>query len=126
VEETNKGFSVNGELPEKIRHWPAKRRAALVLSIVKGETTAVGAARKHDPTVAEIESWKDTLLLAAENARRSRPKDEVALHEEQVKTRERKAGQLAMELDPAREALKLQPFPETTSLVGREVRWRQH
>ena len=113
---TDKGNGVNlGELPEDIQRWTAKRRAALVLSIVKGETTVVEAARKHDLTVAEIESWKDTFLLAAENALRSRPKDEEALHQEQVKKLERKVGQLVMELDIAREALKLHPFPETTS-----------
>jgi transposase-like protein len=115
VEETTKGNGVNGELPEDMQRWTAKRRAALVLSIVKGETTAVEAARKHDLTVAEIESWKDTFLLAAENALRSRPKDEEALHQEQVKKLERKVGQLVMELDIAREALKLHPFSETTS-----------
>jgi transposase-like protein len=115
VEEKDKGNGVNGELPEDIQRWTAKRRAALVLSIVKGETTAVEAARKHDLTVAEIESWKGTFLLAAENALRSRPKDEEALHQEQVKKLERKVGQLVMELDIAREALKLHPFPETTS-----------
>ena len=115
MEEINQGNGVNGELPEDIQRWTAKRRAALVLAIVKGETTAVEAARKHDLTVAEIESWKDTFLLAAENALRSRPKDEEALHQEQVKKLERKVGQLVMELDIAREALKLHPFPETTS-----------
>lgn len=104
-----------GELPEEIQRWTAKRRAALVLSILKGETTAVEAARKHDLTVADIESWRDTFLLAAENALRSRPKDEEALHQEQVKKLERKVGQLIMELDIAREAMKLHPFPEPTS-----------
>lgn len=104
-----------GELPEDIQRWTAKRRAALVFSILKGETTAVEAARKHDLTVADIESWRDTFLLAAENALRSRPKDEEALHQEQVKKLERKVGQLIMELDIAREAMKLHPFPEPTS-----------
>jgi len=115
VEETNKGNGINGELPDEIQRWTAKRRAALVLSIMKGETTAVEAARKHDLTVAEIEGWRDTFLLAAENALRSRPKDEEALHQEQVRKLERKVGQLVMELDIAREALKLHPFSETTS-----------
>jgi transposase-like protein len=104
-----------GALPEDVQRWTAKRRAALVVSILKGETTAVEAARKHDLTVADIESWRDTFLLAAENALRSRPKDEEALHQEQVKKLERKVGQLVMELDIAREALKLHPFPEPTS-----------
>ena len=76
--ESDNANGVTGELPEDIQWWTAKRRAALVLSIVKGETTVVEAARKHDLTVTEIERWKDTFLLAAENALRSRPKDEAA------------------------------------------------
>lgn len=104
-----------GELPEDIQRWTAKRRAALVMSILRGETTTVEAARKHGLTVADVEHWKDTFLLAAENALRSRPKDEEALREEQIKKLERKVGQLVMELDIAREAMKLRPFPEPTS-----------
>ena len=104
-----------GELPEDIQRWTAKRRAALVMSILRGETTTVEAARKQGLTVADVEHWKDTFLLAAENALRSRPKDEEALREEQIKKLERKVGQLVMELDIAREAMKLRPFPEPTS-----------
>ena len=37
-------------LPEDIQRWTAKRRAALVMSILRGETTVVEAARKHDLT----------------------------------------------------------------------------
>jgi transposase-like protein len=64
MDETDKGNGVTGELPDDIQRWTAKRRAALVLSILKGETTAVEAARKHDLTVADIESWRDTFVLA--------------------------------------------------------------
>src|SRR5215813_473724 len=52
------------------QRWTAKRRAALVLSIVKAETSAQAAARTHGLTVAEIEEWRDRFLLAAENALR--------------------------------------------------------
>ncbi len=112
---TEKHNGAVGELPEEIQRWTAKRRVALVVAILKGETTAAEAARAHGLTVAEIEHWKDTFLLAAENALRSRPKDEEALKDEQVKKLERKVGQLVMELDIAREAMRLRPFPETTS-----------
>ncbi len=43
MEENNTGNGNLGELPEDIQRWTAKRRAALVLSIVKGETTVVEA-----------------------------------------------------------------------------------
>lgn len=115
MSETDTKNGAPGELPEDIQRWTAKRRAALVFSILRGDTTVVEAARKHGLTVAEVEHWKDALLLGAENALRSRPKDEEALQQEQIKKLERKVGQLVMELDIAREAMKLRPFPEPTS-----------
>ena len=49
--------------PESPQRWAAKQRAALILSILKGETSAQAAARKHGLTVAEVEEWRDRLLL---------------------------------------------------------------
>ena len=59
---------------EDVQRWTSKRRAALVMSMLKGETSAQEAARKHGLTVAEVERWKDRFLGAAENALRSRPR----------------------------------------------------
>ncbi len=67
------------EIPEAVQRWTAKRRAALVLSIFKGETSSQDAARAHGLTVAEVEDWMEKFLAAAENALRARPKDEEAL-----------------------------------------------
>jgi len=60
------------ELPEDMQRWTAKRRAALVLAILRGDTSIQEAARRHDLTMAEVEEWKDRFLLAAENALRTR------------------------------------------------------
>ena len=46
--------------------WTARRRAVLVLSIVR-ETSAQAAARRHGLTVAEIEEWRDRFFLRAES-----------------------------------------------------------
>ena len=70
---------------EPIERWTAKRRAVLIVSILKGETSVAEAARKHALTVAEIEDWRDRFLAGAENVWRTRPKDEEALREEQIK-----------------------------------------
>ena len=40
------------ESPEPIEGWTAKRRVALVVSILKGETSVAEAARQHGLTVA--------------------------------------------------------------------------
>lgn len=103
------------ERMEEVQRWAAKRRVALVLSVLKGETAVAEAARKHGLTVAEIEQWRDRFLLGAENALRARPKDEEALREEEIKRLQRKIGELTMDLDIVKEANKLRPSMPGTS-----------
>ena len=100
---------------ESPQRWTAKRRAALILSILKGETSAQAAARKHGLTVAEVEAWRDRFLLGAENALRAHPKDEDALKDEQIKKLKQKVGELVLDLDIFREAAKGRPTDPTMS-----------
>ena len=65
--------------------------------------------------MAELEDWKERFLLAAENALRARPKDEEALHEEQIKKLKQKIGDLVMDIDILREAAKRHPPTPGTS-----------
>ena len=101
--------------PEDVLRWTTKRKSALVLSIIKGETSIKEAARQHGITVAEIEEWKERFLSAAENALRSRPKDEEALREEEIKKLKQKIGDLVMDIDILKEAAKRHPPTPGTS-----------
>ena len=103
------------EIPDTVERWTAKRRVALVVSILKGETSVAEAARKHALTVAEVEDWRDRFLLGAENALRSRPKDEEALRDEEIKKLKQKVGELVLDNDILKEALKGRPFDGKTS-----------
>ncbi len=100
---------------EEPQRWTAKRRTALVISILKGETSAQEAARKHGLTVAEVEDWKDRLLVGAENALRARPKDEEALKDEQIKKLKQKIGELVLDNDILKEAMRDRPLGSGTS-----------
>ena len=73
------------------------------------------AARRHGLTVAEVEDWRERFLVGAENALRSRPKDEEALKEEQIKKLKQKIGDLVLDNDILREALKPYPLDRKTS-----------
>lgn len=42
-------------LPSGIKRWTAKRRTALVLQLLRGETTTAEAARQHDLKPSEME-----------------------------------------------------------------------
>jgi transposase-like protein len=100
---------------EPIERWTAKRRVALVVSILKGETSVVEAARTHGLTVAEVEDWRERFLSGAENALRTRPKDEDAVKDEQIKKLKQKIGDLVLDNDMLREALKPYPLDRKTS-----------
>ena len=49
---------MNDSTESNVQRWTAKRKAAVVLDLIKGKTTAAEVARQHDLTVAEIERWR--------------------------------------------------------------------
>ena len=100
----------NGSDEQTLKRWTAKRRAALVIDILRGTTTLVEAARAHGLTVAEIEQWKERFLTGAENALRSKPLDDEALKEQEIKRLKQKVGELVMDLDILKEASKANPL----------------
>jgi transposase-like protein len=109
------GGEMAAESTEPIERWTAKRRVVLVVSILKGETSVAEAARTHGLTVAEVEEWREKFLVGTENALRSRPKDEEALKDEQIKKLKQKIGDLVLDNDILREALKPYPLDRKTS-----------
>ena len=48
--------------PEDIKRWTARRKAAAIMEIIKGKTTAAEIARSHDLTIAEIDQWMDDFV----------------------------------------------------------------
>lgn len=72
------------DAPDEMQCWTAERKAAVVMRVVKGKTSAAEAAPKHGLTVGEIERWKERFLAAGKNAPRTRPKDEEAAKDEQI------------------------------------------
>jgi transposase-like protein len=108
---------VNGRRaePGEVRRWTAKRRASLVISLLKGETTAAEAARRHGLKLAEVEDWRDRFLLGAENALRARPREDDALREEELNRFKRKVGELTMDLEILQTAAGLRPTTPGTS-----------
>ena len=79
------------ENEQDTQRWTAKGKGTLILGILKGETSIQEAARTYGLTISEIEDWKDKFLLGAENTLRSRPREEEALKDEQIKLLSRKS-----------------------------------
>ncbi len=94
---------------EHLKRWTAKRRVALVLELLRGDTSVAEAARKHGLTVAELEDWRERFLAGAENALRSRPADEDGQQAREIKRLKQKVGELVMDVDILKEAIKGHP-----------------
>jgi transposase-like protein len=86
------------ELPD-IQRWSAKRKASLVLDVLKGKTTIAEACRLYDLTPSEVESWVDEGQRGLENALRARPQDVREEYESKVKDLQAKVGELVLERD---------------------------
>jgi transposase-like protein len=101
------------ELPQEIKRWTAKRRTALVLQLLRGETTVAEAARQHDLKPSEIEHWKETFLAAGENGLKSRPREELERKDVEIQKLKQKVGELVMDIDILKDVHKraqLDPF----------------
>ena len=90
---------------DTLKRWTAKRRVALVLELLRGDISVAEAGRKHGLTVAEIEQWKERLLSGAEHALRSKPLDEEAQQDQEIKRLKQNVGALVMDLDIMTEAV---------------------
>jgi transposase-like protein len=71
--------------PDDIKRWTARRKAAAVMDIIKGKTTAAELARTHDLTVAEVEQWMDDFISIGTESPRSHPRDAEARHKAEKK-----------------------------------------
>jgi transposase-like protein len=89
----------SGNGGEPFKRWTAKRKAAVVLDLIKGKTTPTEVARQHDLTVADVEKWLDTFAQAGEEALRSNPRERDEQHEAERNRLHAKIGELTLELD---------------------------
>ena len=86
------------------QRWTAKRKAALVIDILQGKTTAAEAARQHALTLAEVEQWKDDFITQGTEALRSHPRDLAQQFEAREKTLLAKVGELTLHVDVLKKA----------------------
>ena len=102
---------------EDIKRWTARRKAAVVLDIIKGKTTAAEVARSHDLTVGEVEQWLEDFTSMGTEALSSHPRDAEALHKAREKDLLAKIGDLTMQMEVYKIACEVQgkPLPDVRS-----------
>lgn len=71
-------------MSEELKRWTSKRKAALVIELLKGQTTISEVSRQYDLTPSEIQSWIDDAQSGMENALRAKPKDISEQYEQKI------------------------------------------
>ena len=85
-------------MDEEIKRWTARRKSALVLEIIQGQTTIAEASREFDLPPSEIEEWMDQGRAGMENALKAKPADIREQYERQLKELQEAYGEAMLEL----------------------------
>ena len=85
-------------MEDDIKHWTAKRKAALVLDIIQGNTTISEASRAFDLNPSEVEQWVDEGKRGMENALRTNPLDVRQQYEKKLSDLQEAYGEAMLEL----------------------------
>ncbi len=96
------------EQEPEFQRWTAKRKASVVLEVLKGQTTSVDACRKYGIKQSELEEWTALFLEGSENRLRSNPRDEHAEYEAQIKELQAKVGELVLDRDILKKSVEIQ------------------
>ena len=95
------------QTPE-IQRWTAKRKVAVVLEVLKGQTTSVDACRKYGIKQSDLEEWTERFLEAGERGLKVNPPDEFAEYEAKIKDLQAKVGELVLDRDILKKTAEIQ------------------
>lgn len=98
--------------PEKFERWTAQRKAAIILEVLKGQISVPEASRRYGFTQGEYRKWADEFMRGGVDALKVNRKGLDAEHRNEVRRLQAKIGQLVMENEIAREALRIIPLDE--------------
>ena len=87
-----------------IERWTSKRKADLVLEVIKGHETIVDVARENDLRQSIIEEWLTTFLEYGRQGLKNNPKRVHAAYEDQIKAHREKIGELVLQIDVLKKA----------------------
>ena len=102
-------------MTEKQQRWTAKRKAEIILQILKNEESLVEICRKHDLKQSEVREWIDSFLKGGEQRLKTNSKDVQLQYEKEVKEMKAKIGELVLEVDILKKAKALMEDQEETT-----------
>ena len=99
--------------PGKFDRWTAQRKAAIILEVLKGQISVPEAARQYGFTQGEYRRWADEFMRGGVDALKVNRRGLDAEHRTEVRRLQAKIGQLVMENEIAKEAMRIIPLDES-------------
>lgn len=96
------------------QRWTAKRKAEVILQILRQTTTVIDVARQNDLTPSEVQEWVDTFLKGGEQSLKVRSSDALAQTEREIKELKAAIGELYIDNAILRKAKALWGSSEET------------
>jgi transposase-like protein len=81
----------------EVQRWTAKKKADIVLQILRQGSTVIDVARQNDLTPSEVQGWVDTFVKGGEQSLRIKASDALFQYEQQVKELQSAIGELYVE-----------------------------
>src|SRR5580704_17497427 len=107
--------------PEKFERWTAQRKAAIILDVLKGKISVPEAARKHGFTQSEFREWTEEYHRAGVDALKVNKKGLEAEYRAEVKRLQAKIGELVMENEIRKEAMRHTAFSTSRDFCKRHL-----
>ena len=113
--------------PEKFERWTAQRKVTIILEVLKGQISMPEASRRYGFTQGEYRKWADEFMRGGVDALKVNRKGLDAEHRAEIRRLQAKIGQLVMDNEIAKEALRIIPLDESEqrsidSLLGKASR----
>jgi transposase-like protein len=100
---------------EQQQRWTAKRKAEIILQILRQTTTVVDVARQYDLTPSEVQDWIDTFLKAGEQGLKARASNVQEQTDKEIKELKAAIGDLYVENTILKKAKALWGFASESS-----------
>lgn len=81
----------------EVQRWTAKKKADIVLQILRQSSTVIDVARQNNLEPSEVQAWVDTFVKGGEQSRKLKAPDVVAQYEQEVKELRSAIGELYVE-----------------------------
>ena len=81
----------------RMERWTAKKKAEIVLDIIKGDLIILDFCRENDLKQSEVETWMDTFIKEGTSGLKANSKLRKQAHKKEIDELKKVVGELSLE-----------------------------